>query len=226
MYIKNQHNLPTPVSALIHAATMVKSCRWLMWINQLWYRYMLGLPYIKFIYILNILNKINKKILCFILEKKLFIIKGVNQQETLLYNLAGFPRNYSYNKGSSETTCDITYNFDEYSSLIPQHKKKINLNFLEWFIGFTEGDGSFIVSKDKVYFDITQNLQDIQVLYYIKKELGFGKVIIRSEKHRNVGVFYVSSKDNFTRLMTIFILRFFFYFSPVRLTPQGGYKKK
>jgi hypothetical protein len=92
---------------------------------------MLGLHYIKFIYILNILNKINKKILCFILEKKLFIIKGVNQQETLLYNVVGFPHNYSFNKGSSETTCDITYNFNEYSNLMPEHKKKINNKFLE-----------------------------------------------------------------------------------------------
>lgn len=144
----------------------------------------------------------NKKILCFITNVEPFVLKGVNQQETLLSENNYITEND--NKGSSETTCDITYNFDEYSSLIPQHKKKINLNFLEWFIGFTEGDGSFIVSKDKVYFDITQNLQDIQVLYYIKKELGFGKVMIRSEKHRNVGVFYVSSKENFTRLITIF----------------------
>jgi hypothetical protein len=51
---------------------------------------------------------------------------------------------------------------------MPEHKKKINNKFLEWFIGFTEGDGSFIVSKNKVYFDITQNLNDVQVLYYIK----------------------------------------------------------
>lgn len=165
---------------------------------------MLGLPYIKFIYILNILNKINKKILCFILEKKLFIIKGVNQQETLLSNLGGFLHNSSYNKGSSETTCDITYNFYEYSNLMPEHKKKINKKFLEWFIGFTEGDGSFITSKNKVYFDITQNLTDVQVLYYIKKELGFGKVLFRTEKDRNVAVFYVTSKENFTRLMAIF----------------------
>ena len=202
MYIKNQHYLPTPVSALIHAATMVKSCRWLMWVNQLWYRYMLELPYIKFIYILNILNKINKKILCFILETKLFIIKGVNQQETL-YNDQRISHDYSY-KGSSETTCDITYNFNEYSNLMPEHKKKINKKFLEWFIGFTEGDGSFIVSKNKVYFDITQNIKDVQVIYYIKKELGFGKVLFRTERDRNVAVFYVTSKENFTRLMAIF----------------------
>jgi hypothetical protein len=80
---------------------------------------MLGSPYIKFIYILSLfLNKINKKILCFIINFS--IIKGVNQQETLLQN-----------KGSSETTRDITYNFVEYSYLKPQHKKKINRQFLE-----------------------------------------------------------------------------------------------
>jgi len=70
--------------------------------------------------------------------------------------------------------------------------------------GTAEGDGSFIVSKDKVYFDITQSMEDIQVLYYIKKELGFGKVMIRSEINRKVGVFYVSSQENFTKLMVIF----------------------
>lgn len=191
---------PTPVSALIHAATMVSCCRWLTWVNQLWYRYMLKQPYIKFIHILSNLNKMNKKILCSVVDKILFAREGVNQQETLLSDST----NYNENKGSSETTRDITYNFDEYSVLIPQHKKKINKKFLEWFIGFTEGDGSFIVSKDKVYFDITQSMEDIQVLYYIKKELGFGKVMIRSEINRKVGVFYVSSQENFTKLMVIF----------------------
>jgi hypothetical protein len=169
-----------------------KSCRWLMWINQLWYRYMLELPYIEFIYILSIyLDKINKKILCFIIEFS--IIKGVNKQETS-----------PEGEGSSETIRGITYNFEEYSYLKPQHKKKINRQFLEWFIGFTEGDGSFIVSKNKVYFDITQNISDVQVLYFIKKELGFGKVLLREEENRKVGVFYVSSKENFTKLMHIF----------------------
>ena len=83
-------------------------------------------------------------------------------------------------------------------------RKKINTQFLEWFIGFTEGDGSFVIFKNKVYFDVTQSLNDVQVLYYIKKELGFGKVLIRSEKQRNVGVFYVTSEENFLRLINIF----------------------
>jgi NADH:ubiquinone oxidoreductase subunit 5 (subunit L)/multisubunit Na+/H+ antiporter MnhA subunit len=46
--------MPTPVSALIHAATMVKDSRLLMWVNKLWYHYVLESPYIKFIYILSL----------------------------------------------------------------------------------------------------------------------------------------------------------------------------
>lgn len=107
-------------------------------------------------------------------------------------------------EGFSETTRNITYNFQDYLNLKPEHQKKIQPKFLEWFVGFTEGDGSFIVSKDKIYFDITQNLADIQVLYYIKKQLGFGQVIIRSELKRNVGVFYVTGKENYLRLLTVF----------------------
>lgn len=148
----------------------------------------------------------NKKILCFltrvgVFHPSLFVIKGVNQQETFSSETIYINQD---EKGSSETTCNITYNFDDYLNLIPLHKKKIKKSFLEWFIGFTEGDGCFIISKNKVYFDITQNLQDIQVLYYIKKQLGFGKILIRGENNRNVGVFYVSSKENFTRLITIY----------------------
>jgi hypothetical protein len=82
---------------------------------------MLEQPYIKFIYILNFLNKINKKILCFVVEFLLCTTKRVNQQETLAVKA----------QGSSETTCDITYSFDSYSNLIPEHKKKINTQFLQ-----------------------------------------------------------------------------------------------
>jgi len=104
--------LPTPVSALIHAATMVRDSRLLMWVNKLWYHYVLGSPYIKFIYILSLpLDKINKKILWF--RGSFSTLNGVNQQETS-----------SDDEGSSEDTRDITYEFNEYSNLIPKHKKK------------------------------------------------------------------------------------------------------
>lgn len=86
--------------------------------------------------------------------------------------------------------------------VIPRPTKNINTDFYSWFIGFVEGDGSFIVSKSKVYFDVTQSLKDLKILYYIKKELGFGKIIKRED--RQVGQFYVTGKTNFLRLVLLF----------------------
>jgi hypothetical protein len=122
----------------------------------------------------------------------------VNQQVTLL----------NFNSGTSETARDITFIFNNYLNQKVQHKK-IKKRFLEWFIGFTEGKGSFIVLNNKVYFDISVSIKDIQVLYYIKKELGFGKCVIRRNSthldHDPSGVsFYVTSKENFSRLVSIF----------------------
>jgi hypothetical protein len=51
-------------------------------------------------------------------------------------------------------------------------------SFLEWLIGFSEGDGCFIVSsRGTSIFVITQRTRDIQVLEHIKHTLGFGRVI-------------------------------------------------
>jgi hypothetical protein len=51
-------------------------------------------------------------------------------------------------------------------------------SFLEWLVGFTEGDGSFITtSRGTAIFVITQSTLDLQVLEYIKRTLGFGRVI-------------------------------------------------
>lgn len=53
--------------------------------------------------------------------------------------------------------------------------------FLSWFIGFTEGEGSFIVNnRGDLCFVITQSNVDIEVLEFIKETLGFGKVIPQS----------------------------------------------
>jgi len=185
-----------------------KDCRGIMRIILLLFRCMLEQPYIKFMQTLasSKQGEMYKKILCPLITKN---DRGrVNQQVTTLNpsKLNTYIKEESkiINVGTSETACEITFQFLEYSKNKSEHKSKINQQFLEWFIGFTEGDGSFVISKNKVYFDITQNLQDIQVLYYIKKELGFGKVLIRNEPHINVGVFYVTSELNFYKLITIF----------------------
>lgn len=125
---------------------------------------------------------------------KLKVIR-VNQQVTLS----------SLDNGTSETVRDITFQFNGYLSQKVLHHKKLNKRFLEWFIGFTEGTGRFVVLKNKVYFDISLNIDNIQVLYYIRKQLGFGKVLITKKDSIPVkGTFYVTSKDNFNRLITLF----------------------
>ena len=51
-------------------------------------------------------------------------------------------------------------------------------SFLEWLLGFTEGDGCFTVnSRGTSIFVITQSTGDVQVLKYIQRTLGFGRVI-------------------------------------------------
>lgn len=53
-----------------------------------------------------------------------------------------------------------------------------SLSFLEWLVGFAEGDGSFVVnSRGTAIFVITQYTGDIKILQYIQQTLGFGRVI-------------------------------------------------
>ncbi len=53
-----------------------------------------------------------------------------------------------------------------------------NQSFLEWFLGFAEGAGSFTENnRGTAIFVITQNTADIQVLVYIQRVLRFGRVI-------------------------------------------------
>ena len=76
--------------------------------------------------------------------------------------------------GSSETIREVSFNFDAFVHNSVLHKKSFNKKDLEWFIGFVEGDCSFIVSKHRNFFILTQ--KDCKVLYKVKKLLGFGSV--------------------------------------------------
>ena len=68
------------------------------------------------------------------------------------------------------------YNYYKFNSKFSN--KQPSPEFLTWLIGFSEGDGSFIVAnRGDLFFVITQNTQDVQVLEYIQKELNMGKVI-------------------------------------------------
>lgn len=93
----------------------------------------------------------------------------------------------TFKKGSSETT-----------------RAAYDNNFLEWLIGFTEGDGSFIVNKQgTLEYKITQSSKDAAILFYIKKTLGFGTVSVQS-KVSKTHHFRVRDKEGLSKIIDIF----------------------
>lgn len=111
------------------------------------------------------------------------------------------------NIGSSETTREAPLNkefhFDYYfNNFKPKHIKLNNCLFLEWFIGFSEGDGSFTLSNKRCYFSINQ--KDIKLLYKIKNNLGFGKVLKYTQNKKTYGRYIVQDQKNCQRLAHIF----------------------
>jgi hypothetical protein len=97
------------------------------------------------------------------------------------------------NKGSPETLRETTFfQFEEFyqQNNFPRQSK----HFYEWFLGFAEGDGSFLISitkdtrqptakaKPRAFFTLVQ--KDPGVLYTIKKKFGFGNVQKHNEAFR------------------------------------------
>ena len=75
-------------------------------------------------------------------------------------------------------------------------------SFLEWLIGFTEGDGSFVLnSRGTPVFVITQSTSDIQILHYIQQTLGFGRVI---KQGSSTSRFVVEDIASITLLVALF----------------------
>lgn len=77
-----------------------------------------------------------------------------------------------------------SFNFDmfykEYKKAYPNNKLP-NYKFLEWLIGFTEGDGCFTFNKNDFFYIITQ--LDLDILNYIKNNLNIGNVLIQSKEN-------------------------------------------
>lgn len=73
-------------------------------------------------------------------------------------------------------------------------------NFLFWFIGFTEGDGSFVVSGGKSIFSIHLHVADLPLLYIIQNELNMGQVQIK----KNSAIFQVKANRDIFTLISIF----------------------
>jgi hypothetical protein len=108
---------------------------------------------------------VSSALVCAITEKS--NVDEVNPQETDI-SLSG----------SSETLRKTasSFNFTPFFDATQRQGGDL-VSFLEWLVGFTEGDGSFIVDKTGyVSFQLTQSYRDVQVLYYVRQILGFGSV--------------------------------------------------
>ena len=98
-------------------------------------------------------------------------------------NKSSFSFKLKYSTSSRRELCNFNlesfyFKYNEYlpGNSLPSEK------FLIWFIGFTEGEGSFIINKrGDLCFVITQSNIDIYVLEFIQETLGFGKVIPQSK---------------------------------------------
>jgi hypothetical protein len=100
--------------------------------------------------------------------------------------------------GSSETIREVSFDFELYVQHGVLHKKSVNLKNLEWLIGFTEGDGSFIVSKNRNFFILTQ--KSYKTLCKVKKILGFGSV----SKAGNYFRYIVADQQGVFKLICLF----------------------
>ena len=89
--------------------------------------------------------------------------------------------------------------FKEFRKILPQHKKDCTQSFLEWFVGFSEGQGSWIGTGQKGQIFMI-NQKSIKVLYHIRTNLGFGRVI----PYESFGRYMVTDKMGILRLQKLF----------------------
>lgn len=95
-------------------------------------------------------------------------------------NQSIFKRYISKYDSNLNNKFDFSAFYMKYNTHLPNNKIPSE-NFLTWLVGFTEGEGSFIVNnRGDLAFVITQATIDKQVLEFIQEILGFGKVIRQS----------------------------------------------
>lgn len=100
----------------------------------------------------------------------------------------------------------VVTDFIEFKQNLPQQITDVSDDFLYWFIGFVEGDGSYIARKSDPQerfsrgdFEICQKTSE--VLYFIRKNLGFGQVEYR--KDDDFWTWRTSKSEHIVRLIQI-----------------------
>lgn len=100
-----------------------------------------------------------------------------------------------------KSTRNLDLFYKEYKLIYP-NKKIPSKEFLEWFIGFFEANGSFIIAtRGDLSIIVTQHDKDNHILYYIKDNLGFGKVITQTSHNRKNISRWVTNRQLEQRLL-------------------------
>lgn len=98
---------------------------------------------------------------------------------------------------SSKTTLEKSFNFSRFYGAY----RFIEPHWLQWFIGFTEGDGGLYTrSNGRLTFVITQDEEAI--LIHIKEKLGFG--VIRYDKGVSAFRYIVEDRESIILLALLF----------------------
>lgn len=93
--------------------------------------------------------------------------------------------------------------YNKYKEFKPNDKLP-DKKFLEWFLGFFEGDGSFIlVKRGDISVVITLSEKDINILNYIKKNINMGNIILQSKKDKTYR-WVVNKRKNIYLLSLLF----------------------
>nr|WBU10858.1 LAGLIDADG homing endonuclease [Malassezia vespertilionis] len=133
--------------------------------------------------LINYLNYINYVKMSSTWGKSAWFIKYLNNIKIIKFNYK-----------SSETTRNAFYS-------IFTKKNSLQETFYKWFVGFIDGDGSFSFHKTSkgywtFYFKVSQNVNNIQVLYFIKNILGVGSINTTTITHNNIVEFRIRDKQH------------------------------
>lgn len=109
---------------------------------------------------------------------------------------------FSLDAKQTNTIFNLTLFMKKYQEYFQNAKPLPENNFLIWFIGFSEGDGSFIINyRNDLSFIVTQATDDEQILQLIQEKLGFGRV---KQQGKRISRYIVESKKELELINSLF----------------------
>jgi hypothetical protein len=118
--------------------------------------------------------------------KKDMLSRGGNTSAMKLHSMRGNPvitrttwvYNYGLMPNNPVKMFLNTVLVKEYSTL--ERPKENDIQFNQWLVGFTDGNGCFSIPKCGKYYQLqyslSQSYYNIRILYYVKSKLGYGGV--------------------------------------------------